>query len=59
MVKQFYQSKWKEDKKKVRGVVHMTKRLIAVFMGVALILVLCGLVYAESENYCHDKDSWK
>ena len=37
----------------------MTKRLIAVFMGVALILVLCGLVYAESENYCHDKDSWK
>ena len=37
----------------------MTKRLIAVFMGVALILVLCGLVYAESENYCHDKKSWK
>ncbi len=37
----------------------MTKRLIAVFMGVALILVLCGLVYAESENYCHDKKSWE
>ena len=37
----------------------MTKRLIAVFMGVALILVLCGLVYAESENYCHDKKSWQ
>ncbi len=37
----------------------MTKRLIAVFMGVALILVLCGLGYAESENYCHDKKSWQ
>ena len=37
----------------------MTKRLIAVFIGVALILVLCGLVYAESENYCHDAKSWQ
>ena len=37
----------------------MTKRLIAVFMGVALILVFCSLVYAESDNYCHDKESWK
>ncbi len=37
----------------------MTKRLIAVFMEVALILVFCSLVSAESENYCHDEKSWK
>ena len=35
---------------------HMIKR---VFIGLSLILVFCGLVYAESENYCHDKKSWK
>ncbi len=34
----------------------MTKRL---FIGLSLILVLCSSVYAESENYCHDKESWK
>ena len=37
----------------------MTKRLIGVFIGLSLILVFCSLVYAESENYCHDKESWK
>jgi len=35
----------------------MTKRLI--FIGLSLILVFCSLVYAESENYCHDERSWK
>jgi hypothetical protein len=34
----------------------MTKR---IFIGLSLILVFCGLVYAESENYCHDEKSWK
>jgi hypothetical protein len=34
----------------------MTKR---IFIGLSLILVFCGLVYAESENYCHDKETWK
>ena len=34
----------------------MTKR---VFIGLSLILVFCSFVYAESENYCHDKESWK
>ena len=34
----------------------MTKRLIGVFIGISLILVFCSLVYAESENYCQDKD---
>ena len=33
----------------------MTKLLI----GLSLILVICGLVYAEIENYCHDEKSWK
>ncbi len=37
----------------------MTKRLIRVFIGLSLILVFCSLVYAESENYCHDQESWK
>ncbi len=35
----------------------MTKRLI--FIGLSLILVFCSFIYAESENYCHDKESWK
>ncbi len=35
----------------------MTKKLI--FVGLSLILVFCSLVYAESENYCHDQKSWK
>ncbi len=34
----------------------MTKR---AFIGLSLILVFCSLVYAESENYCHDQESWK
>jgi hypothetical protein len=34
----------------------MTKR---IFLGLSLILVCCSLVYAESENYCHDEKSWK
>jgi hypothetical protein len=34
----------------------MTKRL---FIGLSLILILCNSAYAESENYCHDKESWK
>jgi hypothetical protein len=37
----------------------MTKRLKRVFIGLSLILVFCGLVYAEGENYCRDKESWK
>jgi hypothetical protein len=37
----------------------MTKRLIRVSIGLSLILVFCSLVYAESENYCHDEKSWK
>jgi hypothetical protein len=36
----------------------MTKRLIRVSIGLSLILVFCSLVYAESENYCHDEKSW-
>jgi hypothetical protein len=35
----------------------MTKSLL--FMGLSLIFVFCSLVYAESENYCNDKESWK
>ncbi len=35
----------------------MTKKLI--FVGLSMILVYCGLVSAESENYCHDEKSWK
>ncbi len=34
----------------------MTKR---AFIGLSLILVFCSFIYAESENYCHDKESWK
>jgi hypothetical protein len=34
----------------------MTKR---AFIGLSLIFVFSSLVYAESENYCHDKESWK
>ena len=34
----------------------MTKR---VFFGLFLALVFCNFVYAESENYCHDQESWK
>ena len=37
----------------------MTKTLIRVFIGLSMILVFCSLVYAESENYCHDEKSWK
>ncbi len=37
----------------------MTKRVISIFLGLSLILVLCNLVYAETENYCNDKKSWK
>ena len=29
-----------------------------LFIGLSLILVLCSLTYAESENYCHDEKSW-
>jgi hypothetical protein len=59
-VRQFI-SKQKErgQEKKNRGVVYMTKRLIRVFIGLSLILVFCSLVYAETENYCHDQESWK
>jgi hypothetical protein len=42
-----------------RGVGHMTKRTMTIFLGLSLILVLCNLVYAESENYCHDEKSWE
>ena len=34
----------------------MTK---GIFIGLLLILVFCSFVYAESENYCRDKESWK
>ena len=34
----------------------MIKRL---FIRLSLILVFCGLSLADSENYCHDKKSWK
>ena len=37
----------------------MTKRTMIIFLGLSLILVLCNLVYAESENYCNDDQSWK
>ena len=33
-----------------------TKKLI---LGLVSILVFSGSVYAQSENYCHDKESWK
>jgi len=46
-------------KKENRGSVHMTKRLTRVFIGLSLILVFCSFIYAESENYCHDQESWK
>jgi hypothetical protein len=39
-----------------RGIAYITKRLL---IGLSLILVFCGFVSAESENYCHDKESWK
>jgi hypothetical protein len=42
-----------------RGAVHMTKRIIRIFLGLSLILVFYSFVYAESENYCHDEKSWK
>jgi hypothetical protein len=42
-------------RKKNRGFAQMTK----LFIGLSLILVFCSLVYAESENYCHDEKSWK
>ena len=35
---------------------YMTQRL---FINLSLILVFCGFVYAQSENYCHDKESWE
>jgi hypothetical protein len=47
------------QEKKNRGIVHMTKRLTGVFIGLSLILIFCGLAYAEGENYCHDQKSWK
>ena len=34
-------------------------QMIRLFIGLSLILVCCGLVYAESENYCHDEKNWK
>ena len=34
----------------------MTKR---VFIGLSLIVVLGSFVYADSENYCHNEESWK
>ncbi len=37
----------------------MTKRLTRVFIGLSLILLFCSFIYAESENYCHDQESWK
>jgi hypothetical protein len=42
-----------------RGMVHMTKRIISVFIGLSLIFVFCNLVSGEGENYCQDKESWK
>ena len=37
----------------------MTKRLTRLFVGLSLIFIFCNLVYAEGENYCKDKESWK
>ena len=37
----------------------MTERTKKLILGLAFILVFSGSVYAESENYCHDKESWK
>ncbi len=34
----------------------MTKR---IFIGLSLILVFCSFIYAESDNYCLDQESWK
>ena len=39
-----------------RGIAYITKGLL---IGLSLILVLSSLVYAESDNYCHDEKSWK
>ncbi len=30
-----------------------------MFLSLWLIFVFHGVLYAESENYCHDKESWK
>lgn len=54
-----YQNKWDQSKKKNRGTMRRTKTLIKVLIGLSLILVFSSLVYAESQNYCHDEKSWK
>jgi hypothetical protein len=46
----------KNREKKNRGIAHMIKR---IFIWPLLILVICSFVYAEGENYCRDKESWK
>ena len=37
----------------------MGNMLTRLFVGLSLAFVFCSLVYAESENYCHDEKSWK
>ena len=42
-----------------REVVHMTKRIISIFLCLSLILTFFSLASADGENYCHDKKSWE
>ncbi len=37
----------------------MTIRKTIVFISLCLIFVFHGVLYAEGENYCQDKESWK
>jgi hypothetical protein len=43
----------------MKGTDSMTLRKTIMFLSLCLMLVFYGILFAESENYCHDKESWK
>lgn len=37
----------------------MAIRYTIIFLSICLVIMFHGLLSAESENYCHDQESWK
>ena len=37
----------------------MQKRKTIVFISLCLMILFYSFLFAETENYCHDKESWK
>ncbi len=43
----------------MKGTDSMTLRKTIMFLSLCLIFLAHNALFAESENYCHDKESWK